>query len=102
MPPATDEAEVRRIARLARLNLSDAEVRLFTGQLAQILDYVKQIESLNTAGVEPLAHALPVANVLREDEPHNGLTSNQALANAPSVERDCFRVPAVVGPHIGA
>jgi aspartyl-tRNA(Asn)/glutamyl-tRNA(Gln) amidotransferase subunit C len=66
MPPVIDQAEVRRIARLARLKLSEQEVRLFTGQLARILEYVKQIESLNTTGVEPLAHALPVTNVLRE------------------------------------
>jgi aspartyl-tRNA(Asn)/glutamyl-tRNA(Gln) amidotransferase subunit C len=102
MPPVIDQAEVRRIARLARLKLSEQEVRLFTGQLARILEYVKQIESLNTTGVEPLAHALPVTNVLREDEPREGLTRGEALANAPAVERDCFRVPAVVDPHGGA
>jgi aspartyl-tRNA(Asn)/glutamyl-tRNA(Gln) amidotransferase subunit C len=102
MRPVIDQAEVRRIARLARLRLSDEEVHLFTGQLARILDYVRQIESLNTAGVEPLAHAPPVTDVLREDEPRDGLTRGQALSNAPAVERDCFRVPTVVDPHGGA
>jgi aspartyl-tRNA(Asn)/glutamyl-tRNA(Gln) amidotransferase subunit C len=91
-----DEVEVRHIARLARLKLSDAEARLFAGQLGRILEYVKQIESLDTEGVEPLAHALAVTNVLREDDPRPGLTSAQALANAPETERGCFRVPAVL------
>jgi len=102
MSAVIDEAEVRRIARLSRLKLSAAEVRLFAGQLGRILDYVKQIESLDTAGVEPLAHALPVTNVLREDEPRAGFTSEQALANAPETEGECFRVPAVLEPHAGA
>lgn len=102
MSAVIDEAQVRLIAKLSRLRLSDDEVRLFTGQLAEILDYVGQIEALNTEGVEPLAHALPVTNVLREDEPRKGLSSAQALANAPDVERDCFRVPAVLDPNAGA
>lgn len=102
MSGVIDEGEVRRIAKLSRLNLSDEEVRLFTGQLARILDYVKQIESLDTQGVEPLAHALPVTDVLREDEPREGITSEQALANAPETQGDCFRVPAVLDPHAGA
>jgi aspartyl-tRNA(Asn)/glutamyl-tRNA(Gln) amidotransferase subunit C len=91
-----DEAQIRLIAKLSRLKLSDEEVRLFTGQLAEILDYVGQIEALDTEGVKPLAHALPVTNVLREDEPRKGLSSAQALANAPDVEGDYFRVPVVI------
>ena len=102
MSAVIDEAEVRRIARLSRLKLSDEEVRLFAGQLTRILEYVRQIESLDTAGVEPLAHALPVTNVLRDDEPRRGLTSEQALASAPETEGGCFRVPAVLDPHDGA
>jgi aspartyl-tRNA(Asn)/glutamyl-tRNA(Gln) amidotransferase subunit C len=102
MPAAIDEAEVRHVAKLARLKLSDDEVRLFTRQLVKILDYVRQIESLDTAGVEPLAHALPVTNVLRPDEPRTGLTRDQALANAPETENGCFRVPSVLDPHAGA
>lgn len=102
MSAEIDEAQVRRIAKLSRLNLSDDEVRLFAGQLADILAYVKLIESLDTTGVEPLAHALPVANVLREDEPRPGFTNDQALANAPDRERGWFRVPAVLDPHGGA
>jgi aspartyl-tRNA(Asn)/glutamyl-tRNA(Gln) amidotransferase subunit C len=102
MSALIDEAEVRRIAKLARLNLSDDEVRLFAGQLANILDYVRQIESLGTEGVQPLAHAGGVMDVLREDEPRDGLSRRQALANAPETHGGYFRVPAVLDPHGGA
>jgi aspartyl-tRNA(Asn)/glutamyl-tRNA(Gln) amidotransferase subunit C len=102
MRPVIDEAEVRRIAKLSRLNLSEEEVRLFAGQLAEIIEYVRQIESLNTERVEPLAHPLPVTNVLRDDDPRESLASEQALANAPDVEGDYFRVPAVLDPRSGA
>lgn len=96
MSALIDEAEVRRIARLARLKLSDEEVQLFGAQLAEILDYVKQIESLDTNGVGPLVHALPMTDVLREDEPRDCLSQQQALANAPETQDGCFRVPAVI------
>ena len=102
MSRVIDEAEVRRVAKLARLKLSDDEVRLFAEQLTDILDYIKQIESLDTTQTAPLAHALPITDVLREDEPRDGLTHEQALANAPETERGFFRVPAVLDPHAGA
>ena len=102
MSVVIDEAQVRRVAKLARLKLSDEEVRLFAGQLAKILDYVKQVESLDTEGTEPLAHALPVTDVLREDEPHAGLSKAQALSNAPDTEQGFFRVPPVLDPQSGA
>ncbi len=99
MAALIDEAQVRRIAKLARLNLSDDEVRLFAGQLANILDYVRQIDSLDTEGVEPLAHAADVTDTLRADEPRAGLSPRQALLNAPETHGDCFRVPRVIDPH---
>ena len=102
MSALIDEAQVRRIARLARLNLSDDEVRLFSGQLAGILDYVRQIESLDTDGVELRAHPADAAGVLRDDEPRDGLSQQQALANAPETQDACFRVPPVIDPQIGA
>ena len=102
MSAMIDADRVRHIAKLARLNLSDEEVRLFSDQLASILDYMKQIERLDTEGVEPLVHALPVTNVTRADEPRRGLSGEQALANAPETEKGCFRVPAVLDPHGGA
>lgn len=97
-----EESQIRRLAHLARLHLDEQEVRLFTGQLERILEYVEQLSSLNTDGVEPLAHALPLANVVREDEPADGLPAEAALANAPQREQDFFRVPAVLDPAAGA
>jgi aspartyl-tRNA(Asn)/glutamyl-tRNA(Gln) amidotransferase subunit C len=102
MPAQLDEAEVRRIARLARLHLTDDEVRVYAAQLTSILEYVELLRSLDTEGIEPLAHALPVTNVLRADELRSGLSHEQALANAPETERGHFRVPAVLDPGGGA
>ncbi len=97
-----DEIQVRHIAKLARLNLSEAEVRLFAGQLAEILDYFRQLEAVNTDGVEPLAHALPLTNVIRGDEPGRTFDTEIALANAPQREGPFFRVPPVLDQSSGA
>lgn len=97
-----DEIQVRHIAKLARLNLSDAEVQLFAGQLAEILDYFRQLEGVNTQGIEPLAHALPVTNVVREDKPGCTFATETALANAPQREGAFFRVPPVLDQGSGA
>ena len=102
MSAVLGDAEVRRISRLSRLKLSEGEVRRLADQLTRILAYVRQIESLDTEGIEPVAHALPLTGVLREDEPREGISAAVALANAPDVERDCFRVPAVLDPHANA
>ena len=77
------EAKVRHVARLARLNCTDEEIALFTSQLGAILDYVAQLEELDTTDVEPLAHCLPVHNVFREDVVKPSLSNDEALANAP-------------------
>lgn len=95
------EAEVRRVARLARLRLSDSEVLEFAPQLGRILDYVRQIEQIDTSGVEPLSHPIPIRDVVREDVPHEPLSAEQALANAPQREGDFFKVPAVLDPGAG-
>jgi aspartyl-tRNA(Asn)/glutamyl-tRNA(Gln) amidotransferase subunit C len=102
MPAMIDQAQVRHIAKLARLNLSGAEVELFAGQLGRILEYVKQLENLNVDGVEPLAHPLPATNVLRADEPHACFDTETALLNAPEREGQFFKVPAVLDPNAGA
>jgi aspartyl-tRNA(Asn)/glutamyl-tRNA(Gln) amidotransferase subunit C len=102
MSQSIDEAQVRHIARLARLNLCDDEVRLFAGQLGDILDYVRQLEAVDTTGVEPLAHPLPLVNVLRADEPQPCFETARALANAPQREGPFFKVPAVLDPGAGA
>lgn len=88
--------QVRWVAHLARLRLSDAELQTMTRQLGGILDYVTQLQQVNTDGVEPLAHALDVHNVFREDEPSPSLSPAEALANAPDRKGDFYRVPAVL------
>jgi aspartyl-tRNA(Asn)/glutamyl-tRNA(Gln) amidotransferase subunit C len=91
-----DEAQVRRIAHLARLRLTDDEVRLFGVQLASILDYFDQLQRIDTHGVQPLAHPLPLTNVVREDVAVPGLDPEAALRAAPQREGDYFRVPTVI------
>jgi aspartyl-tRNA(Asn)/glutamyl-tRNA(Gln) amidotransferase subunit C len=88
--------EVRWVAHLARLDLSDAELETMTRQLSAIVDYVTLLRQVNTDGIEPLAHALPVHNVFRDDEPRPSLPVNEALANAPDRRGDFYGVPAVL------
>lgn len=102
MAVVIDEERVRRIAKLARLKLTDDEVRLFTGQLGAIVSYIDKLSEVDTSQVQPLAHPLPVTDVLREDTPTPGLSTADALANAPQREADFFRVPAVLGDSSGA
>jgi aspartyl-tRNA(Asn)/glutamyl-tRNA(Gln) amidotransferase subunit C len=90
-----DIEQVRKVARLARLELSDADLSTMAGQLTAILHYVDQLGQLDTEGVEPLAHPLPVQNVFRSDEPSPSLPVNEALQNAPQRIGDFFGVPAV-------
>lgn len=88
--------DVRWVAHLARLELSDADLQLMSRQLSAILDYVTQLQQVNTDGVEPLAHALDVHNVFREDAPAPSLPVAVALANAPDRRGDFYGVPAVL------
>ena len=87
--------EVRKVARLGRLELSDPDLGLMQQQLSSILDYVAQLNELDTTNVEPLAHPLPIENVFRPDEPIPSLSVDEALQNAPNRVRDYFGVPAV-------
>src|SRR3954468_23823500 len=87
--------EVRKVATLARLELADADLARMQHQLSAILDYVAQLQALDTEGVEPLAHPLPVPNVFRDDEPAPSLPVDEALRNAPNRTGDFFGVPAV-------
>jgi len=91
------EDDVRKVAKLSRLRLSDAEVTHFTGQLGDILGYVSKLEELDVEGVEPMAHPLDLTNVLRDDRERAGLSVDDALANAPAAEPPYFRVPKVLG-----
>jgi aspartyl-tRNA(Asn)/glutamyl-tRNA(Gln) amidotransferase subunit C len=89
-------ADVRWVAHLARLELSDAELESMARHLSTILDYVDQLQQINTDNVEPLAHPLMIHNVFREDEPAPSLPVDAALANAPKREGDFYSVPAVL------
>lgn len=102
MAAHVDEAQVRHIAKLARLELTPDEVEHFRGQLAEILTYVQQLDEVDVSGVEPMAHPLPVTNVLRPDEPRPGLSTAAALANAPQRHEQFFKVPAVLDGGAGA
>jgi aspartyl-tRNA(Asn)/glutamyl-tRNA(Gln) amidotransferase subunit C len=88
--------EVRWVAHLARLELTEAELATMTRQLAGILDYVDLLRQVNTDGVEPMAHALELHNVFRADEPSPSLPADAALANAPDRRGDFYGVPAVL------
>ncbi len=88
------EAEVRHVAELAKLRLSDEEVAAFTHQLSAILDYAAQIQEVDTSAVLPTPYVLPLTNVMRDDEPAPGLDNAEALANAPDHDDGYFRVRA--------
>ena len=89
------QAEVRHVAELAKLRLSDAEVEQFTGQLSAILDYAVRLQEVDTSSVPPTPYVLPLSNVMRADEPAPGLSNEEALANAPDSDQGFFRVRAV-------
>jgi aspartyl-tRNA(Asn)/glutamyl-tRNA(Gln) amidotransferase subunit C len=91
-----DLEEVRKVARLARLELSESDLQKMTEQLTNILSYVDQLSELNTDGVEPMAHPLPLQNVFRDDELKPSLKVDEALANAPNRLGNFFGVPAVL------
>jgi len=88
--------QVRWVAHLARLDLSEAELEMMTRQLSAILEYVDQLQKINTDQVEPLAHPLPIHNVFREDVPAPCLPVDAALQNAPDRRGDFYGVPAVL------
>lgn len=87
------QADVRYVARLARLHLQDDEAQRMTGELAKIIGHVAKIAELDLADVRPMAHVLDVVNVERTDKPRPSLARESALRNAPAVADDGFRVP---------
>ncbi|MCK5000899.1 MAG: Asp-tRNA(Asn)/Glu-tRNA(Gln) amidotransferase subunit GatC [Anaerohalosphaera sp.] len=97
-----DEAQARQVAKLSRLDLTDDEIKRFSGDLSSILEYIEKLDELNTDSVEPLAHCLPVHNVFRADVPKESLTAEQAVANAPERYDNYFKVPKVLDDNSGA
>ena len=96
-----DEGEVRKVAKLGRLKLKDADVARYATQLTAILGYVAQLKSVDVTGVEPMAHPLPLKNVLREDVVTPGLPVEAVLANAPVRDGEFFAVPKVLDTALG-
>ena len=88
--------EVAKIAKLSRIAMSEQELDTFSAQLSRIVDYVGKLNELDTRAVEPLSHALPVANVFRADEPAASLPLERVLANAPERTQSSFKVPRVL------
>ena len=89
--------EVLYVADLARLDLDEASIDRFAGQIDTILDYIDKLNELDTGGIRPTSHAISLTNAFREDEPKGHLDREQALANAPEKEDGSFIVPKVVG-----
>ncbi len=94
---ALSRDEVRHLADLARIDLSDAELDHLAPQLSVILESVRSISEVAAADVPPTSHALPLTNVFREDENRPGLTAEEALSGAPAVEEQRFAVPRILG-----
>ncbi len=89
--------DVAHVARLARLDLTEDELNRFTEQLGDVLQHAAGVAALDTSGVEPTAHLLPLVNVLRPDEPRPGLDRAEVLEMAPAAEENRFRVPRILG-----
>lgn len=89
--------EVAHVARLARLELSDAELDQFTEQLGAVLDHAADVEALDLHEVEPTSHPYPLANVLRPDVVRPGVDRDELLGQAPAAEDGMFRVPPILG-----
>ncbi|UCG16871.1 MAG: Asp-tRNA(Asn)/Glu-tRNA(Gln) amidotransferase subunit GatC [Phycisphaerales bacterium] len=96
MGATIDEDSVRHIAVLSRLDLTDEEVAKFSSELSAIVDYVDQLNELDTGDVPPTAHVLAVHNVFRADEPAPSPGPNVVLANAPQRQDTFFKVPKVL------
>ena len=89
--------QVRHVAVLARLGLTDEQVAKLASELSGILEHIEKISELDLSDVEPMAHAVDVTNVARPDENLPGLTQQQALQNAPEAEDGAFVIPRIVG-----
>ena len=94
--PKISARDVEHVARLARLDLSAAEKERMRSELDGILAYIDKLRALDTRDVPPTSHAVPVTNVMRDDEERPSLPQEDMLANAPDRHRDLFRVPKII------
>jgi aspartyl-tRNA(Asn)/glutamyl-tRNA(Gln) amidotransferase subunit C len=90
------QIDVGYVAKLARVNLSVEETRLFQKQLSDVLKYAEKLRGVDVSQVEETAHAIPMFNVFREDEPRDWFTAEEALSNAPRKANNLFIVTKVV------
>jgi len=88
--------DIEKVARLARLELSEEEMVTFGDQLEQILTYMEQLNRLDTAGVEPTSHAIPIHNAFREDETRPSFPQEEVLSISPDQEDGHFKVPRII------
>lgn len=94
--PRIAREEVEHVARLARMELSPADKERMRGELDRILAYIDKLRALDTTDVEPTAHAVPLTNIMRDDEPRASLSVEDMLANAPEPDGPFFRVPKII------
>jgi len=97
MSKEIDPDRVRHIGKLSRIELTGWEIETFSRQLGAILEYFDKLQELDTAEVEPMAHAVEISNVLADDVVRPSLPTDRALANAPQRDGDFFKVPKVIG-----
>ena len=90
------EMDLSRAVKLARIELTPEEEQRLAPQLSEVLQYVEKLNGLDVSGVEPTAHATPLSNVMREDEPRESLSREDALRNAPKTANGLFVVPKIV------
>lgn len=89
--------QVEKVSLLARLRLSEAELERLTAQLSQVVDYMQLLGELDTEDVEPMAHAVDISNVFRDDELRPSFDRAEMLARAPHADGEFYLVPAVLG-----
>lgn len=88
--------QVKHVAHLARLAVTEDEVEKMADELSAIIKYAEQLNELDTEGVEPTTHVLDMKNVMRKDEPREWITQEEALKNAPDKQDGLFRVPSIL------
>lgn len=88
--------DIEKVAKLARLQLSEDEKKRFESQLDQILTHIEQLNRVDTAGVEPTSHAIPIHNAFREDKTKSSFPKEEVMGIAPSAEDGHFRVPRII------
>jgi aspartyl-tRNA(Asn)/glutamyl-tRNA(Gln) amidotransferase subunit C len=97
MPERLTRDDVAHVAHLARLDITEQELDLYTDQLAAVLEHAADIEALDTEGVAPTAHPLPISNVLRDDVVEPSVDRDEVLSQAPAVEDARFKVSRILG-----